>query len=555
MNQIPDDQADQADQTIIPGRIRRIAPGDRLRDWEIESLLGSGSFGTVWKARRSRLGGYQVAAVKVLDRVLVADVREQLIAEFTLLSSIEHPNLLRYLDAFEIEDGRLAGFVVFVLELADTDLKNAIAQSSTGLPEREVCAAFAGLADGLAAFHDLGNAHGDIKPANILRVGDTWKLADFGIAAPLDGSYSLVGGTTFDYCPPEELIGLIEQQQEAMIEAGGRRLHRTADVWALGISLHYAVAKRHPYVGESVRARMASVMSDTRSIAANLSPGLSTLLDKRVLTSNHHQRISANELAVRLRELVKPTANTAPIGPPPPFAPTPPTLSTPSPVSAPASFSPPPSEVGVTPTPPSNETPLGQHPPTEQPLTYPPVTQQQLLQHPLPQPPLPQQLPQQPTDDRRTKTPPITVEAQSSRHSPRHSPRPGRLVALGISAVIAAALIIAWLVVARGNKTKPDPTTTTVVATEASDIEPSDTGPIDTGPIDTGPIDTGPIDTGPIDAGPFDLGVDTDSTIVVPDSDLSDSSTAPSVTTDDTEPSDTIVVDSVPANYVFDTTA
>jgi hypothetical protein len=55
-----------------------------------------------------------------------------MVAEFTVLSSIQHPNLLRYLDAFEIEDGRHAGFVVFVLELADTDSRNAIDISVAG---------------------------------------------------------------------------------------------------------------------------------------------------------------------------------------------------------------------------------------------------------------------------------------------------------------------------------------------------------------------------------------------------------------------------------------
>jgi serine/threonine protein kinase len=300
------------DRTVLPGQARAIAVGDRLRDWEIESFLGSGSFGTVWKARRSRLGGYQFAAVKVLDRIMVGNVREQLIAEFNLLSSIEHPNLLRYLDAFEIEDGRLSGFVVFVLELADTDLRNAIAQSPAGLPEKDMCAAFSALAAGLAAFHALGHSHGDIKPANILRVGNVWKLADFGIAAPLDGSYSLVGGTTFDYCPPEELLGVVDPLS-AVPETGGRRVHRTADVWALAISLHYAIAKRHPFSGESVRARIVSVVSNVKLLSPSLSSELAELLDKHCLTASHHNRISASELSERLLALAGPRSE-LPVG-------------------------------------------------------------------------------------------------------------------------------------------------------------------------------------------------------------------------------------------------
>jgi serine/threonine protein kinase len=296
------------DATILPGTGTRIRPGDRFRDWEVESFLGAGSFGTVWRAHRNRLGGQQVAALKVLDRLLVADAREQLVREFTLLSSIEHPNMLRYLDAFEMEEGRHAGFVVFVLELADTDMKNAIALSVSGLPEKDMCAVFADLADGVAAFHQQGQAHGDIKPANILRVGSVWKLADFGIAAPLDGSYSLVGGTTLDYCPPEELTGAIDAPADSA--NGARRLHRSADVWALGIALFEAVTKRHPYVGDSPRSRMASIMSDRRDFTG-ISPDLAELLDKHCLAVDHHNRIAPDELARRLRLLPTPKSNSA----------------------------------------------------------------------------------------------------------------------------------------------------------------------------------------------------------------------------------------------------
>jgi serine/threonine protein kinase len=294
--------SDSDDATILPGATTRVRIGDRFGDWKVEAFLGAGSFGTVWRARRNRLGGEQIVALKILDRLLVADAREQLVREFTLLSSLEHPNMLRYLDAFEVEEGKHAGFVVFVLELADTDLCNAIALSVNGLGEQEMCSVFAELAEGIGAFHREGQAHGDIKPANILRVGSVWKLADFGIAAPLDGSYSLVGGTTLDYCPPEELTGAIDAPSGSSLETGSRRLHRSADVWALGIALFEAVTKRHPYVGDSPRTRLASIMSDRRDFTG-VSPQLAVLLDQRCLAVDHHARIDPFDLAVELRKI------------------------------------------------------------------------------------------------------------------------------------------------------------------------------------------------------------------------------------------------------------
>jgi eukaryotic-like serine/threonine-protein kinase len=352
-----DHDNDGADATIVPGAGTRVRIGDRFRDWEVDSFLGAGSFGSVWRAHRNRLGGQQVAAIKILDRLLVADAREQLVAEFNVLSSIEHPNLLRYLDAFEIEDGKHAGFVVFVLELADTDLRNAIDTSIDGLPERDMCSAFAGLADGLAAFHQAGHAHGDIKPANILRVGSSWKLADFGIAAPLDGSYSLVGGTTFDYCPPEELTGVVDTPVSS--RNSGRRVHRTADVWALGISLHEAVTKRHPYLGDSPRTRMASIMSGRRSIDGGVSPGLAVLLDQRCLALDHHSRITPVDLATQLRALSN--SSQAPSVLPPP--PSPPSTSEPDQESLPRHTPPQPSSP-----PPSSAHPSSPQPSSQRPL-------------------------------------------------------------------------------------------------------------------------------------------------------------------------------------------
>jgi serine/threonine protein kinase len=207
-----------------------------------------------------------------------------------------------------------------------------------------MCAVFADLADGVAAFHQEGQAHGDIKPANILRVGSTWKLADFGIAAPLDGSYSLVGGTTLDYCPPEELTGAVDAPADSTGAAqGGRRLHRSADVWALGIALFEAVTKRHPYVGDSARGRLASIMSDRRDFTG-ISPELATLLDQHCLAIDHHNRMAPEELAIRLRSIATSTPDAA--TPATPAAtPIPPIASpaaTPLLAEAPASTSPPP---------------------------------------------------------------------------------------------------------------------------------------------------------------------------------------------------------------------
>jgi serine/threonine protein kinase len=164
-------------------------------------------------------------ALKVFDPIMSSSARAALVSEFDMLRRTRHPNLLHGEDAFDVEDGPFAGCVVFVLELADTDLASELGRRGP-LPPAELAVVGAHVASGLAALHAGGHLHGDVKPANLLRVGSTWKLGDFGVSSAVQGSYSVAPGATLDYTPPELSAG-----------PDGYRVHRSADVWALGVTL------------------------------------------------------------------------------------------------------------------------------------------------------------------------------------------------------------------------------------------------------------------------------------------------------------------------------
>lgn len=287
--------------------VDRLGPGSRIREWEVVRFVARGAFGQVFEARRdSWVDDETTRALKVFDPILSSAARSTLLNEFTVLRTMRHPNLLAGHDAFDLADGDLAGSVVFVMELADTDLASVLAHQGPVEPA-QVTAVGADVARGLAALHQAGHLHGDVKPENVLVSGATWKLGDFGVSTSLHGSYAHPGGATLDFRPPEVAGG----------EVSGR-VHRSADVWALGITLWLAATGTHPFAGTDSQLRYAAVLrGDRRPPSTELDPRLAALLDRWCLVPDPHGRAGADDLAVALDELAHALASPAP----PPAAP------------------------------------------------------------------------------------------------------------------------------------------------------------------------------------------------------------------------------------------
>lgn len=146
--------------------------------WEEEDVLGEGSFGKVYRAKRKN-GRMQVFAVKQIKRCEVQDDNDVWF-ENSILASLDHPNILRFLEAFEDQrhiyvvtelclGGDLRGYLSRVV--GNTDFAISVA--------RDVISA-------LAYCHSMLVCHRDLKPDNILLVRDSIqssvRVADFGLA-------------------------------------------------------------------------------------------------------------------------------------------------------------------------------------------------------------------------------------------------------------------------------------------------------------------------------------------------------------------------------------
>ena len=167
--------------------------GQRLGIYQVESLIGSGGMGEVYRARDTRLG--RAVAIKVLPPAFTSNASR--VASFErearLLASLTHPHIATVYGLEEFAaPGSTERVFGLVMELVDGQtlaerIRQADASSRTGtragLPLDEALHIADEIADALDAAHEQGIVHRDLKPANVLvTTGGSVKVLDFGIA-------------------------------------------------------------------------------------------------------------------------------------------------------------------------------------------------------------------------------------------------------------------------------------------------------------------------------------------------------------------------------------
>ena len=153
-----------------------VGPDTQIAQYTIEALIGAGGMGIVFRARDAKL--HRPVAIKFLSADLAdATARRRFQREAQMASSLNHPHLLTVYDI-----GELDGRQYLVTEFVDGGTLKNWAQRQARTWE-DVAELLTGVADGLAAAHEAGILHRDIKPDNILVTASGYaKLADFGLA-------------------------------------------------------------------------------------------------------------------------------------------------------------------------------------------------------------------------------------------------------------------------------------------------------------------------------------------------------------------------------------
>ncbi|MFE9608173.1 serine/threonine-protein kinase [Streptomyces sp. NPDC006012] len=224
--------------------------------------------GEVWRARDETLGR-DVAIKFLLAQGSDATATARFRLEAQTAGRLDHPHVVGVLD-FGAQDDRL----FLVMELVDGDSLARVLASAGSLPPERVARIAAEAAAGLAAAHQQGIVHRDIKPGNLLLAADgSLKIGDFGIARFMDdpaGGLTATGqivGTSL-YLAPERALG--------------RNAGPPSDVYSLGCVLYQLLTGRPPFEADTAVAilhhHLDTAPTPPRQYGVDMPPALENYL-------------------------------------------------------------------------------------------------------------------------------------------------------------------------------------------------------------------------------------------------------------------------------------
>ena len=279
------------------GDMKVLSPGQAFGNrYEIDSVLGVGGMGMVYKARDRELG--EPVAIKTLKPDIVAEdtsALERFKSEIRLARRIAHRNVVRTYDL-----GELSGLYYITMEYVEgTTLKDLI-RARGRLPASAVLPIAKQLCRALEVSHEEGIIHRDIKPQNMVVQGDgLLKVMDFGVARLASRAADsgptragMVVGTP-EYMAPEQLLG--------------DELDVRADLYATGVVLYECLVGQVPHRADTLMTLIAKVLEEEVPAPAAIHPEVPRALSDLVmwtLAKDRQQRpATAAELHARLDEI------------------------------------------------------------------------------------------------------------------------------------------------------------------------------------------------------------------------------------------------------------
>ena len=288
-----------------------LTSGTKLGPYEIQSSIGAGGMGEVYRAHDSRLD--RTVAVKVLPTSFSAD-RDRLqrfAQEARAAAALNHPGILSIFDIGDDQQG--APYVVSELLEGET-LRDRL--RSGPLSSRKTIDYALQVARGLAAAHERGIVHRDLKPENLFLTNDgRVKILDFGLAKltrPEATHDSADAPTMQPGTEPGLIMGTVGYMSPEQVR--GKPADARSDIFAFGAILYEMISGKRAFHGETPADTMSAILKEEvpelSETARNVPPGLERIV-RHCLEKNPAQRFhSASDIAFDLEALTEISATT-----------------------------------------------------------------------------------------------------------------------------------------------------------------------------------------------------------------------------------------------------
>ncbi len=275
--------------------------GTKLGAYEIQSPLGAGGMGEVYRATDTKLG--RDVALKVLPAEMAQDPERlaRFRREAKALAQLDHPNIVTI---YSVEESDGVHFLT--MQLVEGQPLDRLIPAS-GLPADQIVEIAGALGDALAAAHEKGIVHRDLKPANVMVSNEgRVKVLDFGLAKDVGATDPADATLTSDH---RTQVGVVMGTPAYMSpeQTSGRPLDHRTDIFSLGVVLHEMATGRRPFDGSSSAELVSAILRDTPPPVTDARPDLPgdlARIIRRCLEKDPRHRVqTARDVSNEFRDL------------------------------------------------------------------------------------------------------------------------------------------------------------------------------------------------------------------------------------------------------------